>query len=156
RRGQGARGEDRRIPGTFRQSLHRRRARLCGRRNRTARNAPPRDPRASHAGKQSGHDAAQEAWQHPPVEQAFLPVLVVSTLLYPLMLAAPNRAATVRKRPLTPEIITPRTEPKCSNTELGSTCKPVISELPPPSSRILSDAANIPNPAPARVKSSFA
>ena len=34
------------------------------RRDRAARNAPARDPRAAHAGEQGGHHAAQEARQH--------------------------------------------------------------------------------------------
>ena len=64
--------EDRRVPRAFRQPVRRRRARLCGRRDRAARDAAARDPRAAHAGEQSGHDAAQEAWQHSSMKTARL------------------------------------------------------------------------------------
>ena len=59
-----AAAEDRGVPRALRQSVRGRRARLRGRRDRAARDAAAGDPRAAHAGEQSGHDAAQEAWQH--------------------------------------------------------------------------------------------
>ena len=60
-----AQAEDRRISRPLRQPVRRRRARLHRRRDRAARNPPPSDPRAAHAGEQGRHDAAQEARQHP-------------------------------------------------------------------------------------------
>ena len=43
--------------------------RLHRRRHRAARNPPARDPRLAHAGKQSGHHAAQETRQHPALRR---------------------------------------------------------------------------------------
>src|SRR5581483_5318278 len=57
-----------RIPRAIRQSIRGGGARLCGRRDRTARDAAARDPRAAHAGEQSGHDAAQEARKYPAMK----------------------------------------------------------------------------------------
>ena len=52
--------EDRRIQRALRQPVRRRRARLSRRRDRAARNAPAADPRASHAGNQSGYHAEKK------------------------------------------------------------------------------------------------
>ena len=90
--------EGRRVPRALRQPVRRRRARIRGRCDRAARDAPARDPRAAHAGEQSGHDAAQEAWQHTSMK------LLACCLLMAAAVFAQDRPA-VDWRKLEPEIL---------------------------------------------------
>ena len=59
--------EDGGVSRAVRQSVRRGGARVCRRRDRAARDASAGDSRAADAGDESGHDAAQEAWEHPAV-----------------------------------------------------------------------------------------
>src|SRR5207245_2346207 len=69
-----------RVSRALRQSVRRRGARLHRRCHRAARNAASRDPRAAHAGEQSGHHTSKEARKYPAMKFAACLLLFAAAL----------------------------------------------------------------------------